>query len=67
MINIKNQLKSAGKKTADYLLWLEDDRRNHDLSHLSGDLVVTEQNGGSANEISIDERLLPNFNKFLKE
>jgi len=67
MIKIKAKLKKANKTTAQYLAWLEDSRRNHELSHLSGNMIITEQNGGSANEILIDERLMDNFEQFIKE
>ena len=67
MILIKNRLKEANKTTLDYLNWLEDGRKDHKLSNLSGNLIITEQNGGSANSILIAPELMDNFELFLKE
>jgi hypothetical protein len=67
MINIKLKLEKAGKTTSDYLNYLEDGRYNHGLLGYEGKtMVITEQNGGSANEISIHPDLMDNFNEFLK-
>jgi hypothetical protein len=66
MIPIRKQLKQAGKTTLDYLNWIEDDRRNHNLPDFNGKtMVITEQNGGSANQIKIHPDLMDNFNEFL--
>ena len=67
MILVKDKLKKAGKTTSDYLSYLEDDRRNLDLSHLSGDLIEIDANHGSAKNMKIHPDLMDNFNKFLKE
>ena len=67
MILVKDKLKEANKTTLDYLNWLEDGRKDHKLDHLSGNLIVTEKNGGSANSILIAPELMDNFEEFLNE
>ena len=66
MISVRKQLEKAGKTTADYLNWLEDDRRNHDLN-LTGNKIEIDANHGSAKNIKIHPDLMDNFNKFVNE
>ncbi len=68
MILIKDKLKEVNKTTSDYLNWLEDGRKEHNLEHLAGkNIIDIDANNGSSKYISIHPDLMDNLNKFLKE
>ena len=64
---VKLILAKKKKKTIEYINWLNDERKNHDLPIMKGmEGIIIERNGGGGSEIYINYELKDNFNEFLK-
>ena len=65
---IKPFLDDIGKHASDYLNWLCDERKNHNLEmHEGKTLVKIDSNSGSGGKIYIAKELEENFVQYLEE
>lgn len=63
---VKPILAKKNKKVSEYINWVSDERKNHDLPILKGmQAIIIERNCGVGSEIYINYELKDNFNKFL--
>lgn len=66
MIYIKPLLDKSGKKAIDFINWLCDGTRNHDLKEHEGKNLISIKRNGIDGHCYIDDSLEGKFNEFLK-
>ena len=68
MIYAKPLLAKVGKRASDFLFWLNDERKNHNLEKFKGrDMIKLERNGGGGSEIHIHCDLKYKLDEFIEE
>lgn len=65
---IKPILQKNNKTASDFINWICDERKNHELKEHSGkDLIVIDSNCGSGGHIYIDECLSDKLDEFINK
>jgi len=67
MIYVKPILEKAGKNANEFINYICDGTRNHDLWKYKDEIMIRiDANGGSGGKIYIDERLEDKLDEFIK-
>jgi hypothetical protein len=67
MIYTKPLLKKANKKALDFINWLSDERKEHNLEHLKDKNVIEIRRNGVDGNCYIDESLKDKLTEFINE
>lgn len=66
MIYIRPILEKYNKKASEFIAWLCDERKEHNLyEYKNKNIIKIERNGGGGSEIHIDEVLENKLNEFI--